>query len=100
MPRMAPIRQVAPGGGVEFEVDPSTGHAAWRVAGRRASVARARSVAGDGAVDRMLRDVVAQLRAQAAEGPDDRVELRALAGRIWLGRHGEVAERSAQDRLF
>ena len=50
---MAPIRQVAPGGGVEFEVDPSTGHSAWRVAGRRANVARARSVAGDGAVDRI-----------------------------------------------
>jgi hypothetical protein len=96
---MAPIRQVAPGGGVEFELDPTTGHAAWRVAGRRASVARARSVAGDGAVDRILRDVVAQLRGQAAEGADDRAELRALAGRLWAGRHGD-AEPDPQDRLF
>ena len=84
---------------MEFEVDPSTGHAAWRVAGRRASVARARSVAGDGAVDRILRDVIAQLRGHAADGGDDRAELRALAGRLWAGRHGDV-EPDPQDRLF
>ncbi len=97
---MAPIRQVAPGGGVELEVDPATGHAAWRVAGRRASVARARSVAGDGAVDRILRDVVRQLRAQAAQGGDDRGELRALAGRLWTGRHGAKGDAETQERLF
>lgn len=97
---MAPIRQVAPGGGVELEVDPSTGHVAWRVAGRRSTVMRARSVAGDGAVDRILRDVVGQLRAAARDGGDDRGELRALAGAIWTGRHGGTPERDPQERLF
>jgi hypothetical protein len=97
---MAPIRQAAPGGGVEFEVDPATGHAAWRVAGRRAGVARARAVAGEGAVDRILRDVIAQLRQQAAGGDERRVELRELAGRLWLDRHGETAGRDPQERLF
>ena len=97
---MAPIRQVAPGGGVEFEVDPSTGHSAWRVAGRRANVARARSVAGDGAVDRILRDTIAQLRAQAAEGGEDREELRSFAGRLWITRHGDAPVADDQNRLF
>ena len=98
---MAPIRQVAPGGGVELEVDPSTGHVAWRVAGRRSSVARARSVAGDGAVDRILRDVVAQIRAAARDAADgERAELRDLAGRIWRGRRGDVPAVDPQERLF
>jgi hypothetical protein len=97
---MAPIRQVAPGGGVEFEVDPSTGHSAWRVAGRRANVARARSVAGDGAVDRILRDTIAQLRAQAAEGGEDRDQLRSFAGRLWISRHGDAPVADDQNRLF
>ena len=97
---MAPIRQVAPGGGVEFEVDPATGHAAWRVGGRRATVVRARAVAGDGAVDRILRDVVRQLRTQAAEGGDGHADLRALAGRLWVGRHGAAPGADPQERLF
>ena len=85
---------------MELEVDPSTGHVAWRVAGRRATVARARSVAGDGAVDRILRDVVGQLRAAARAGGDDRDDLRALAGRIWVGRHGSAPGPDPQERLF
>lgn len=85
---------------MEFEADPSTGHSAWRVAGRRASVARARSVAGDGAVDRILRETIAQLRAQAAEGGDDREQLRAFAGRLWLTRHGDTPGGGDQNRLF
>ncbi|MGI9117625.1 MAG: hypothetical protein ACR2JV_08335 [Gaiellales bacterium] len=97
---MAPIRQVAPGGGVELEVDPPTGHVAWRVAGRRSGVARARAVAGDAAVDRILRETIAQLRAQAAEGGEDRVELRDLAGRLWRTRHGDAPAGEPQSRLF
>ncbi|MFM9125636.1 MAG: hypothetical protein ACKOSO_10980, partial [Actinomycetota bacterium] len=62
---MAPVRHAAPGGGVEFELDPETGHAAWRVDGRRAGVQRARQVAGDASVDRILRAVVRELRARA-----------------------------------
>ena len=98
--RMAPIRQVAPGGGVEFEVDPSTGHSAWRVVGRRANVARARAVAGDGAVDRILRETIAQLRAQAADGGEGAAELRAFAGRLWVTRHGDAPLPEDQNRLF
>ncbi len=97
---VAPIRQVAPGGGVEFEVDPASGHTAWRVAGRRATVVRARAVAGDEAVDRILRDVVAQLRVAALLGGDDRGQLRALAGRIWLDRNGTGTAKIDQGRLF
>jgi hypothetical protein len=85
---------------VEFEVDPSTGHSAWRVAGRRSNVARARAVAGDGAVDRILRETIAQLRAQAADGGDDSSELRAFAGRLWLTRHGSAPTPDDQNRLF
>ncbi len=98
---MAPIRQVAPGGGVEFEVDPGTGHAAWRVAGRRANVARARAVAGDGAVDRILRHVIAELREQAreAERGEERTALRAFAGQLWTTRYG-TAPADDQSRLF
>ncbi len=85
---------------MEFEVDPSTGHSAWRVAGRRASVSRARTVAGDGAVDRILRETIAQLRAQAADGGPDREALRAFAGRLWLERHGDASAPDDQNRLF
>ena len=85
---MAPIRHVAPGGGAEFEVDPTTGHAAWRVGGRRVDVARARAVAGDAAVDQILRTAVAQLRAAAAAADEEGPRLRSLAGGIWRERHG------------
>ena len=98
---MAPIRHVAAGGGVEFEVDPATGHTAWRVAGRWAAVGRARAVAGDGAVDQILRTTVAMLRVQALDIPEDRERLRLLAGRIWRERMGDRTEReSGQPRLF
>lgn len=97
---MAPLRHVAPGGGVEFEVDPESGHAAWRVGGRRAGVQRARAVAGDAAVERILRTSVRDLRARAVDAGPDGERLRALAGRLWRERHGPAAAADAQDRLF
>ncbi len=86
---------------MEFEGDPATGHVAWRVAGRRAGVARARAVAGDGAVDRILRDAVTQVRAQAREAPtaEERESLRGFAGRLWRERHGPTGA-DDQSRLF
>jgi hypothetical protein len=97
---MAPLRHAAPGGGVEFEVDPETGHAAWRVDGRRVGVQRARAVAGDASVDRILRASVRELRARALDAGADGERLRALAGRIWRERRGPAAGADAQDRLF
>ena len=97
---MAPVRHAAPGGGVEFELDPETGHAAWRVDGRRAGVRRARQVAGDASVDRILRAVVRDLRARAAAAGEDGARLRALAGRLWVERHGQAAGADPQERLF
>ncbi len=97
---MAPLRHAAPGGGVEFEVDPESGHVAWRVGGRRAGVQRARAVAGDAAVDRILRASVRDLRARAVGAGPDGERLRALAGRLWRERHGAGAAADAQDRLF
>jgi hypothetical protein len=101
---MAPIRHVAPGGGVELEVDPASGHAAWRVAGRRATVTRARAVAGDGAVDAMLRRTLRELRAAAAAADGDAaaVDLRALAARLWAERTGggRAAAAGEEPRLF
>ena len=99
---MAPIRQVAPGGTVEFEVDVASQHAAWRVAGKRASVTRARAVAGDEAVDRILRGVIAQLRETATTAGEDSAALRAFAGKIWAGRNAGAASPADDDqnRLF
>lgn len=97
---MAPVRHAAPGGGVEFELDPETGHAAWRVDGRRAGVRRARQVAGDASVDRILRAVVRELRVRAAGAGADAPRLRALAGRLWLERHGSAPGADPQERLF
>lgn len=99
---MAPIRQVAPGGNVEFEVDAASQHAAWRVAGKRASVTRARAVAGDEAVDRILRDVIAQLRDAAVTAGEDSAALRSFAATIWAGRNGGVATPASDqsNRLF
>ena len=97
---MAPVRHAAPGGGVEFELDPETGHAAWRVDGRRAGVQRARQVAGDASVDRILRAVVRELRGRAVEAGADGARLRALAGRLWVERHGQAAGPDPQERLF
>ena len=104
---VAPVRHVVPGGGVEFEFDPATGHTAWRVAGRWASVNQARRVAGDQAVDRILRTTVARLRADArtADG-SERERLRRLAATLWGGRRGGTAtvetavEQPDQPRLF
>ena len=99
---MAPIRQVAPGGNVEFEVDVASQHAAWRVAGKRAPVSRARAVAGDEAVDRILRGVIAQLREAAVTAGEDSAAIRAFAATIWAGRNGG-AQAPADDepnRLF
>lgn len=99
---MAPIRKVAPGGNVEFEVDVASHHAAWRVAGKRASVTRARAVAGDEAVNRILRGVIAQLRDDAVTAGEDGAALRAFAATIWAGRHGGAAAPATgeQNRLF
>ncbi|MEI6624984.1 MAG: hypothetical protein WCO40_01435 [Thermoleophilia bacterium] len=99
---MAPIRQVAPGGNVEFEVDVASQHAAWRVAGKRASVTRARAVAGDEAVDQILRGVIAQLREAATTAGEDGAALRAFAAKIWAGRNGGAAAPAddEQNRLF
>ncbi|PHX81813.1 MAG: hypothetical protein CK540_00525 [Thermoleophilia bacterium] len=99
---MAPIRQVAPGGNVEFEVDAASQHAAWRVAGKRASVTRARAVAGDEAVDRILRDVIAQLRDTAVTAGEDSAALRSFAATIWAGRGGGAATVASDqsNRLF
>ena len=99
---MAPIRQVAPGGNVEFEVDAASQHAAWRVAGKRASVTRARAVAGDEAVDRILRAVIAQLRDTAVTAGEDSAALRSFAAKIWAGRHGGVVTPASDEsnRLF
>ncbi len=97
---MAPLSHVAPGGGVEFEVDPESGHAAWRVGGRRAGVQRARAVAGDAAVDRILRACIRELRGRAVAAGPDGERLRALAGRLWRERWGQAASQDAQDRLF
>ncbi|MSO47035.1 MAG: hypothetical protein EXQ67_02975 [Thermoleophilia bacterium] len=99
---MAPIRQVAPGGNVEFEVDAASQHAAWRVAGKRATVTRARAVAGDEAVDRILRTVVAQLRGDAVTAGDDSAALRTFAAMIWAGRNGGTTAQAGteQNRLF
>jgi len=98
---VVPVRHVAPGGGVEFELDPVTGHRAWRVAGRWATVGQARKTAGDGAVDRILRTVVADLRAHAREAEaGERLRLRSLAAELWRGRYGAEDEAAAQSRLF
>lgn len=99
---VAPVRHVVPGGGVEFEFDPTTGHTAWRVAGRWARVDQARRVAGDDAVDRILRATVARLRAEARDADaEERDRLRRLAAAVWAGRRvGADADEAEQPRLF
>ena len=87
---------------MEFEFDPATGHTAWRVAGRWASVDQARRVGGDVAIDGILRSTVARLRdeARSAEGPE-RERLRRLAAGLWAGRRGGgQAPVDDQPRLF
>lgn len=86
---------------MEFELDPASGHRAWRVAGRWATVAQARRMAGDGAVDHILRIVVADLRAHAREAEaGERERLRRLAAELWQGRFGAEDATAAQPRLF
>jgi hypothetical protein len=59
-------------------------------------------VAGDEAVDRILRSVIAQLRDAAVTAGDDSAALRSFAAAIWAGRNGGAVTPPSDEsnRLF